>query len=111
MKDGVAAVKAALECAYACMGLKCAHYVNDWFPTGVGEFQSDGVVYPGMAACSSAPSNCSPPDPTPRPTLAPTPEPTRAPTPPATPEPTPGPTTHSPTQYGAPPASEFHRVL
>ena len=96
MKDGVAAVKAALESTYACMGLNCTNVYYSHtaylcvFPmgcNGVGEYQtSDGVVYSGMAACNNArikgagPSSPRPaPEPTPGPRSGPTPLPTAGP--------------------------------
>ena len=48
MKDGVAAVKAAIEGVYDCLGITC---------TDVGAFQNSGQVKSGMAACTFAPSN------------------------------------------------------
>ena len=48
MKDGVAAVKTAIESVYDCLGISC---------TDVGAYQSSGVVYAGMDACTFAPSN------------------------------------------------------
>ena len=94
MKDGVAAVKAALESTYACMGLNCTNVYYSHtaylcvFPmgcNGVGEFQtSDGVVYSGMAACNNARikgAGPSFPRPTPEPTPGPRPGPTPLPTP------------------------------
>ena len=61
MKDGFAAVKAALESTYPCLGITCAD---------VGAYQSSGVVYTGADACTT-------PAPTPRPIAAgsPTPRP------------------------------------
>ena len=47
MKDGVAAVKTAIESVYDCLGISC---------TDVGAYQSSGVVYAGMDACTFAPS-------------------------------------------------------
>ncbi len=48
MKDGVAAVKAAIEGVYDCLGITC---------TDVGAYQASGEVKSGMAACTFAPSN------------------------------------------------------
>jgi len=48
MKDGVAAVKAAIEGVYDCLGITC---------TDVGAYQASGDVKSGMAACTFAPSN------------------------------------------------------
>jgi hypothetical protein len=48
MKDGVAAVKAAIEGVYDCLGITC---------TDVGEYQASGMVKSGMDACTFAPSN------------------------------------------------------
>ena len=48
MKDGIAAVKDAIESVYDCLGISC---------TDVGAYQSSGVVYAGMDACTFAPSN------------------------------------------------------
>merc|ERR1711871_1069038 len=48
MKDGVAAVKAAIEGVYDCLGITC---------TDVGEYQASGMVKSGMAACTFAPAN------------------------------------------------------
>ena len=48
MKDGFAAVKTAIESVYDCLGISC---------TDVGAYQSSGVVYAGMDACTFAPSN------------------------------------------------------
>ena len=47
MKDGVAAVKAAVESTYQCMGISC---------TDVGEFQSSTGVYAGADACTTIPA-------------------------------------------------------
>ena len=44
MKDGFAAVKAALESTYPCLGITCAD---------VGAYQSSGVVYTGADACTT----------------------------------------------------------
>ena len=61
MKDGVAAVKAAVESTYQCMGISC---------TDVGEFQSSTGVYAGMDACADPPAPAPTPSPqTPRPTF------------------------------------------
>ena len=43
MKDGLAAVKAAIEACYPSMGITCDE---------VGEYQSSGVVFSGMAKCT-----------------------------------------------------------
>merc|ERR1719262_1528030 len=43
MKDGLAAVKAAIEGCYPQMGITCPE---------VGEYQSNGVVFSGMAKCT-----------------------------------------------------------
>merc|ERR1711924_317396 len=43
MKDGLAAVKAAIEGCYPSMGITCPE---------VGEYQSSGVVFSGMAKCT-----------------------------------------------------------
>ena len=48
MKDGVAAVKTAIEGVYDCLGITC---------TDVGAYQASGDVKSGMAACTFAPSN------------------------------------------------------
>jgi len=48
MKDGVAAVKAAIEGVYDCLGITC---------TDVGEYQASGMVKSGMDACTFAPAN------------------------------------------------------
>merc|ERR1711871_1380680 len=48
MKDGVAAVKAAIEGVYDCLGITCAD---------VGAYQASGQVKLGMDACTFAPSN------------------------------------------------------
>jgi hypothetical protein len=48
MKDGVAAVKAAIEGVYDCLGISC---------TDVGEYQASGMVKSGMDACTFAPAN------------------------------------------------------
>jgi len=48
MKDGVAAVKSAIEGVYDCLGITC---------TDVGEYQASGMVKSGMDACTFAPSN------------------------------------------------------
>ena len=48
MKDGVAAVKAAIEGVYDCLGITC---------TDVGAYQASGEVKSGMDACTFAPSN------------------------------------------------------
>ncbi len=94
MKDGVAAVKAAIESTYACMGLNCTYDEDRPWKTGeaVGEFQtSGGVVYAGMEACEWA--SIKPDPPTSAPSTAPTPRPTPAPTTPnPSPRPTPAPT-------------------
>ena len=61
MKDGVAAVKAAVESTYQCMGISC---------TDVGEFQSSTGVYADMDACADPPAPAPTPSPqTPRPTF------------------------------------------
>ena len=61
MKDGVAAVKTAVESVYACLGITCAD---------VGEFQSSTGVYSGMDACADPPAPAPTPSPqTPRPTF------------------------------------------
>ena len=48
MTGGVKAVKDAIESVYDCLGISC---------TDVGAYQSSGVVYAGMDACTFAPSN------------------------------------------------------
>jgi len=48
MKDGVAAVKSAIEGVYDCLGITC---------TDVGAYQASGMVKSGMDACTFAPSN------------------------------------------------------
>ena len=48
MKDGVAAVKSAIEGVYDCLGITC---------TDVGAYQASGEVKSGMDACTFAPSN------------------------------------------------------
>ena len=48
MKDGVAAVKSAIEGVYDCLGITC---------TDIGEYQASGMVKSGMDACTFAPSN------------------------------------------------------
>ena len=48
MKDGVAAVKTAIESVYDCLGISC---------TDVGEYQASGMVKSGMDACTFAPAN------------------------------------------------------
>ena len=61
MKDGVAAVKAAVEGVYGCLGIICSD---------VGEFQSSTGVYAGMEACPDPPAPAPTPSPqTPRPTF------------------------------------------
>ena len=47
MKDGVAAVKTAIESVYDCLGISC---------TDVGEYQASGSVFTGMSKCTFAPS-------------------------------------------------------
>ena len=47
MKDGVAAVKTAIESVYDCLGISC---------TDVGAYQASGTVFSGMSACTFAPS-------------------------------------------------------
>jgi len=47
MKDGVAAVKTAIESVYDCLGISC---------TDVGAYQASGTVFNGMSACTFAPS-------------------------------------------------------
>ena len=47
MKDGVAAVKTAIESVYNCLGISC---------TDVGEYQAGGTVFDGMKKCTFAPS-------------------------------------------------------
>jgi len=48
MKDGVAAVKTAIESVYNCLGISC---------TDVGEYQASGSVFTGMSKCTFAPSS------------------------------------------------------
>jgi len=48
MKDGVAAVKSAIEGVYDCLGITC---------TDIGEYQASGMVKSDMDACTFAPSN------------------------------------------------------
>ena len=43
VKDGLAAVKTAIEGCYGSMGITCPE---------VGEYQSSGVVFSGMAKCT-----------------------------------------------------------
>merc|ERR1712118_479301 len=52
MTGGVKAVKDAIESVYDCLGISC---------TDVGAYQSSGVVYAGMDACTFAPSMMSTP--------------------------------------------------